>query len=407
MQTILSQDFRRSLLLGIGSGILLALVFTAGFFARDVIPLRSIMPATGSGYPLLDEVQGIVDRHFLREQPDYIERQYAAIRGMLASLNDRFTFFIDPPVAASESDVLAGSYGGIGVQTRRNEQGEIELFPYADSPALRAGIGNGDRLRAVNRATLDLALGQDQIDQMLRGEIKDGSGVEVTVARAENGEDLTVFIPFEVINVPSVTWRVLAENDSIGYVQISNFTGRTPDELRTALENLKAEEVAALVLDLRNNTGGLLQESIEVANAFIGSGALVYEVNHQQEQVYNAEPDRLLTDLPLAVLVNDFTASGAELVAGAIQDDARGILIGQKTYGKGTVQEIYPLSDQSSLHVTAAEWLTPGRNALDTVGLQPDIAMIPDEQGRDVELGEAVRFLEALQPTENSETTGS
>ena len=102
-----------------------------------------------------------------------------------------------------------------------------------------------------------------------------------------------------------------------------------------------------------------------------------------------------MTDLPLAVLVNEHTASGAELVAGAIQDDQRGILIGQKTYGKGTVQQIFPLSDKSSLHVTAAEWLTPQRHALDTVGLQPDIAMIPDAQGRDVELGEAVRQLAA------------
>ncbi len=390
-----SRDIRKSLLLGVSTGVLLALVFAAGFFARDIIPIpMPLLSASSSGYPLLDEVQGLVDRHFLRSQPGYMERQYAAIRGMLSSLNDRFTFFIDPPVAASESDALAGTYGGIGVQVKRNEDGEIELYPYENSPAERGGIASGDQLQAVIGVQLDAAMGQDQIDQMLRGEVKDGSGAEVTVTRAENGAALTVFIPFEVINVPSVTWRVLPEAAEIGYVQITSFTGRTPEELRTALTALQAEGIRALVLDLRDNTGGLLQESVQVANAFIGSGTIVYEVDNQGEEAYPAQPDRVLTELPLAVLVNDYTASGAELVAAAIQDDQRGVLIGQKTYGKGTVQQIFPLSDHSSLHVTSAEWLTPNRTALDSVGLQPDIAMIPDAQGRDVELGEAVRYLE-------------
>ena len=152
--------------------------------------------------------------------------------------------------------------------------------------------------------------------------------------------------------------------------------------------------MAALVLDLRDNTGGLLQELVDVANAFIGSGPLAFEVNRQGEQEFTAQPDQKVTDLPLVVLVNGRTASGAELVAGAIRDDQRGLLIGQKTFGKGTVQQIFPLSDQSSLHVTAAEWLTPDHHALDGVGLEPDVAMIPDEQGRDVELGEAVRQIE-------------
>ena len=141
MQKQNGRDMKRSLLLGIGIGILLALVFSAGFLVRDFVPLPllPVAAASSDGYPLLDEVQGLIDRHFVREQPSKTEREYAAIRGMLSSLNDRYTFFIDPPVAASESDVLAGTYGGIGVQVTRNEQGEIALYPYADSPALKAG----------------------------------------------------------------------------------------------------------------------------------------------------------------------------------------------------------------------------------------------------------------------------
>ncbi len=373
----------------------MALIFGAGFFARDYIHLpASVSAANGSGYPLLDEVQGLIDRHFLREQPTFSQREYAAIRGMLSSLNDRFTFFIDPPVAASESDALAGTYGGIGVQIKRNEKGEIELYPYSDSPATKAGIEDGDILRALNGIPVDPSTSQDAIDQMMRGEVKEGSGVQISVTHVADGDDLTVFIPFAVINVPSVTWRVLAEDSTIGYVQVSLFTGRTPDELRTALQDLESKHVKALVLDLRNNTGGLLQESVEVANAFIGSGPLAFEDAKEGEQVFNAQADAFVTMLPLTVLVNDHTASGAELVAGALQDNQRGILIGQKTYGKGTVQQIYPLSDGSSLHVTAAAWLTPKHHALDQVGLQPDIVLAPDAQGRDVELGEAIRYLQ-------------
>ena len=395
MQKRYAGEFRRSLLIGVAIGLSLALVFAAGFFARDLVNLPTSIASTGS-YPLLDEVQGLLDRHFLREQPSKDEREYAAIRGVLSALNDRFTFFIDPPVAASESDALAGTYGGIGVQIKRNERGDIELYPYDDSPAQKAGITNGDILLAVNGQALNPDTPQDSVDQMMRGEVKEGNGVELSVRRVAGGEDFTEFILFDVINVPSVIWRVLPESSTLGYVQITRFTGRTPDELKAALTDLQASGVQALVLDLRNNTGGLLDESIQVANAFVESGPLVYQVDNRGERAFEAQPGNMLTNLPLAVLVNDYTASGAELVAGAIQDDQRGILIGQKTYGKGTVQQIFPLSDKSSLHVTSAEWLTPLHHALDTIGLQPDIAMIPDAQGRDVELGEAVHYLQGV-----------
>ncbi|HVU11376.1 MAG TPA: S41 family peptidase, partial [Phototrophicaceae bacterium] len=307
---------------------------------------------------------------------------------------DRFTFFIEPPTAASESDVLAGTYGGIGVQIHRNEQGQFALYPYKDSPAAAAGIADGDILTQINGQPLDPNVGQDSIDQMMRGEVKQGNGVQITVTQAASGKSLTVLIPFAVINVPSVTYRVLAEDPTIGYVQISIITSRTPDELKAALQDLTSKNVKSLVLDLRNNTGGLLEESVQVANAFIASGPIVFEDNKQGEQTYSAQSSGLITTLPMVVLVNGMTASGAELIAGAIQDDQRGVLIGQKTYGKGTVQEIFSLSDKSSLHITAAEWLTPKKHHLDGVGLTPDIPVTPDAQGRDLELGQAVQYLE-------------
>jgi carboxyl-terminal processing protease len=311
----------------------------------------------------------------------------------LVALDDRYTFFIDPPVAQSESDVLAGTYGGIGVQINRGEMGEFLLFPFPDSPASAAGIEEGDTLKIVNGQVVDLTTRQDEIDQMLRGEVKEGSGVEITVIKADESE-LTVFIPFAVINVPSVLWHILMEDAQIGYVQILRFTSRTPDELKIALADLKESGVAGLVLDLRNNAGGLLQESVEVASQFLVEGEVVlYERDNQSERAFKADSVGLASELPLMVLVNQGTASAAELVAGAIRDNGRGMLIGQTTFGKGTVQQIFRLSDESSLHITSAEWLTPERDTLDGAGLEPDIAMIPDVNGRDVEIGEAIRQL--------------
>lgn len=393
-------DYKRSILIGALLGAALALVFAAGFFVGDRSGMTTMRVFAQSpeteGYPLLDEVQALVDDHYLGEQPDITQRQYAAIRGMLSSLEDRYTFFIEPPVAQSESDVLAGTYGGIGVLVQRSEAGELVLVPFPDGPAAAAGIEDGDVLLAINGAPVDLTLPQDQIDQMLRGEVKDNNGVDLTVRKADSGDEMTTFVPFAVINVPSVVWRVLQEDEQIGYVQILRFTSRTPEELTTAIAELRDANIEALVLDLRNNSGGLLQESIRVADEFIDSGVLVYERDRQGERNFEGASGGAAVDLPLAVLVNQGTASGAELVAGALQDYKRGFLVGQATYGKGTIQQIFPLSDGSSLHITSAEWYTPERQRLSDGGLQPDIVMIPDVNGRDVELGEAVRQLQDL-----------
>jgi carboxyl-terminal processing protease len=387
-----------SLLVGMLIGLSAALTFVTGFFFRDVVHLAFPTAFAASGpddsYPLLDEVQTLLDQHYLREQPQLSQRQHAAIRGVMAILEDRYTFFVEPPVAQSESDALAGTYGGIGVQLNRNEAGQFVVFPFADSPAAAAGIENGAILEAVNGETVDLSTQQDAVDQMLRGEVKEGNGVELTFINPDDDEQ-TAFIEFAIINVPSVLWRVLAENEEIGYVQIIRFTSRTPDELITGLTELKEARVSALVIDLRNNSGGLLQESVDVTSQFVeGDAVIVYEQSNNSENVLRASEGGLATELPLVVLVNQGTASASELVAAAIQDHERGILIGQRTFGKGTVQQIFRLSDNSSVHITSAEWLTPNHRQLESVGLEPDIPMIPDANGRDVELGEAVRYLQ-------------
>jgi len=386
------REYSRSIALGALVGIGLAVVFAAGFFLRDLLEIPRLVREPNT-YPLLSEVKSLVDRFYLRDVPDTTQEEYSVIRGYLSALGDPNTYFIDPPVAKSESDVLAGTYGGAGVQVQRPlENDRYLLFPLEDSPAKRAGVENGDILLKINGQDITTRMQQDAVDQLLRGEVKDGSGVELTLQKIDN-DVLTLFVPFEVINVPSVFWRVLQDTPNIGYLQILRFTNRTPEEVAQAIQDLRASQVEALVLDLRGNSGGLLQESLDVADEFIDEGVIAFELRRNGEQAYDAQDGGLLVDAPIAVLINGGTASAAELLAGAIKDAQRGQLIGQKTFGKGTIQQIYGLSDQSSVHITSAEWITPARTVIDRRGLQPDIVVTPDSGGLDAELATAVEYL--------------
>jgi carboxyl-terminal processing protease len=381
---------------GIVTGVVLGGMFLAGYLLRDQAPVAANVDAEENEFPLLHEVKDLLEKNYLRPLPDDRTMEYAALRGFLGELNDPYTFFIDPPVAQSESHVLAGEYGGIGVQVQRNEQGDLVLYPFPDGPAARAGVEEGAILLAIDGMPLPPGERIDVVDGMLRGEVGGGRGVTITIRAPESDESRDVFIEFEVVQVPSIVWRMLAEEDTFGYVQIIRFTSRTPDELRTAIEDLKSQGAVALVLDLRGNSGGLLQESVEVASEFLDGGVVFYEVRRNGETTTEATPGGAWTEGPLVVLVDSGTASAAELVAGAIRDHERGILIGQRTYGKGSVQLIFRLSDGSSVHITSAEWFTPNRTPLEGNGLEPTISMIPDESGRDVELGEAVRQLREM-----------
>jgi C-terminal processing protease CtpA/Prc len=181
----------QSIMLGLSFGISVSLAFVIGFLTSGFLGFSvtaSPLPSDETnGYLLLDEVQSLVDANYLREQPSQSEREYAAIRGMLGSLGDRYTFFVDPPVAQSESDVLAGTYGGVGIQIQRSEDGQLLLFPFDDSPAMIEGIIAGDELVAIDGDPITFEMRQDVLDQMLRGEVKDGNGVAIVVERTSDG----------------------------------------------------------------------------------------------------------------------------------------------------------------------------------------------------------------------------
>jgi carboxyl-terminal processing protease len=392
---------------GLLAGLLLGGFFGAGFLLRGALPSNAA-PAYAGGltetqlqaleYPLLAQAQALLTEHYLRDLPEQTTLEYGAIRGLVGTLNDRLTFFIDPPVAAAESNVLAGQYGGIGVQLVRDQMSRFVLYPFRDGPAARAGVLDGDVLLRVNGVDVPINMQQDAADQLLRGEVRDYNGVTIIVQRAAEGSEADetheYFIRFEVIEVPSVIWRTLPEDPDFGYIQILRFTSRTPNELQTAITELRDADIRALVLDLRSNPGGLLQESIQVASQFLPDDVVVlYERTRDGEREYLASGGGRLVDLPMVVLVNHGTASAAEIVAGALRDHNRATLIGQRTFGKGSVQLIFQLADRSSLHITTAEFFPPGRGMLEGQGIVPNVELIPDPAGRDMELATGIGFL--------------
>jgi carboxyl-terminal processing protease len=246
----------------------------------------------------------------------------------------------------------------------------------------------------INDTVIDTTARQDVIDQALRGKVENNNGVTIKVLRPTTNEALTFTIAFEEINVPSVIWRVLEQAPEIGYIQILRFTNRTPTELDDAIKDLTAQSIKGVILDMRNNPGGLLQESVQVTGRFLQGGTVLIENNKNGEKSFDAPASPVgIYDLPMIVIINQGTASAAELVAGALQDRGRARSLGTKSYGKGSIQVIFPLADKSSVHITTAEWFTPNKNQINEKGLTPDLPMIPSPDGRDVEINESVRQL--------------
>lgn len=387
----------KSILLGISLGILLATAFIAGFVVKSA--LSAVRAEETEQYSILQEVQVLLNTFYLREQPHPVVREYAAIRGMLNSLEDKYTFFIEPQVAQNEADVLAGAYGGAGLLVHPDQSGNYVLFPYENSPAVRAGIANGDFLISINGDSVEQLLPLDNVNQLLRGEIKEGNGVEVMYQSRASGQVNSVFLSFAVIEVPSVIWRLLEDYSDVGYIKITLFTNRTPDELANAFSDLIGQGIRYIVLDLRDNSGGLLQEAIEVASFFLHDVPIAYERTSTSERVLMAVSSSSMIDLPLVVLVNSGSASAAELVAAALQDHRRAVLVGQITYGKGSVQQIFRLSDGSSAHITTAEWLTPLRHQISEIGVLPDYEVAEeDNDSVDQYLNTAISLLMLEEP---------
>lgn len=337
------------------------------------------------------EAWHVLQRDFFGDQPAEQERTYGAIQGLVQSYSDPYTYFVEPQPRQREKENLSGEFGGIGAYVSTDDAGEIVLNPMAGRAAEKAGVLEGDILVAVDGTAITPEMSQDQVLDLVRGPI--GEAVELQLRRGDSPDLLTVSVIRERIESPSVEWRVLAETPTAGYIAISQFTERTAGELDRAIEDLEEADISFLVLDLRHNGGGLLQSSIDVASRFLDDGVILYErKNDGSRETYRVSAAHRAPNWPVAVLVDGATASAAEIVAGALQDRGRAQLVGEKTYGKGSVQLIRDLSDGSSVHVTVARWQTPNGHEINGVGLVPDVESL-HEDSIDAPLAAAIRLL--------------
>jgi carboxyl-terminal processing protease len=377
--------------------IALTSAFGAGFGVAQVAPSLGL-PTSYNGSARLDtfwQVWRLVEHDFLGTLPSNQARVYGAIHGSLATLNDPYTVFVEPQSHQREKEDLQGSFGGIGVTMRRNAQGDLVLSPMPDSPAIRTGVLDGDVLVTVDSQPISATLSFDDIAALVRGKV--GTKVAISVRRSGSEALLSFTITREVINTPSVVYHILDHAPQIGYIAISRFTEHSGEEVQKAAQELEQKGARQLILDLRDNGGGLLTAAIDVSSQFMSDGVVLYEQEKgKPEQTFRTKPGGVALDLPLIILVNHNTASASEIVAGALRDNNRAILIGDQTYGKGSVQHIYDLGDGSSLHVTAAEWFTPNRHQLTGHGLIPDVVVSRSNDdiaaGRDPQLDRATAY---------------
>lgn len=345
-------------------------------------------------FQLFWEVWDLVQRHFYGELPDMQELTYAAIRGMLSTLGDDYTAFIESSIAAIISEDATGEFEGIGAFVGMDEEGTVEIVePFEGGPAEQAGIRAGDRVLGVDGVSI---VGVTLYEAI--GLIRGPEGTEVTLLIEREG----VAEPFEVTvtraRLEIAITEVELRDDGIGYIRLYDFSATAGERMVEGLEELLAQEPQAIIFDLRGNPGGWLDQAVDVADLFLDDGAILIERwSDGREKSFEAHPGDVGEDVPLVVLVDRGSASAAEIVAGALQDRERAVLIGELTFGKGSVQRPFTLSDGSELRVTAALWFTPNDRAIHGDGLAPDIEVPwPEEEVEpdvDPQLERAVEYI--------------
>lgn len=301
------------------------------------------------------------------------EEAYTAIEGMLATLDEPFTRFLRPEQYHSLQVSTSGALSGVGLQINLNpETGNLEVIsPLAGSPAEAAGIKSRDRILKID-ATDTTTLSLDEAAAKMRG--PKGTTVSLTIQPKDELNIREVNLVRDRISLSPVVANLDQEHSpsAIGYIRLSQFSANATEEVAQAIKKLQKQGAESYILDLRNNPGGLLQAGIEIARLWLPDGTVVYTVNRQGIQDSFTATGEALTDAPLAVLVNPGTASASEILAGALQDNGRALLVGEKTFGKGLIQSLFELSDGSGLAVTVAKYETPNHKDIHKLGIIPD-----------------------------------
>ena len=345
-------------------------------------------------FGLFWEVWHILQEEYYGQLPDETGMTHGAIQGVLDTLDDDHTAFFDPDVAKMMRQDMSGSFEGIGAHVRMQEDGRLMIVaPIEGQPAEAAGLRRGDIILEADGVSLEGMNIWEAISH-IRG--PEGSVVRLTVLREGLAEPFVVEIERASIPMPTIKAEML--DNKVAYVKLFEFNSQANARLEEALEELLARDPRGLILDLRNNPGGFLNEAVNVASQFISEGHILLErFGDGTEHVYEAREGGVALEVPMVVLVNAGSASASEIVAGALQDTGRGTLIGETTFGKGSVQLLHRLRDDSELRVTVARWFTPDDRLIHGHGLEPDVVveMTPEDMdaGLDPQLDRAVEYL--------------
>ncbi|EKD78960.1 MAG: hypothetical protein ACD_41C00218G0001 [uncultured bacterium] len=385
-------------ILVLGLGTILTVGFTAGYGlglwqrSNQQIDLAYRQPLQAD---LFWQVWGYVQDDYIGQPVDDKTLFYGAIRGLADSVNDPYTMFFDPIEAQAFMESINGTFEGIGAEIGEQDGQIVVIAPLPNSPAERAGVLAQDAIIAIDDVDTT-AMSVDEAILHIRG--PKGTTVKLTIYRDGATAFTDYTITRETIDFPSVEYTTEERNgNAIGIIHLYHVDETSAEDMQAIINQVLLDQPAGLILDMRNNPGGVLDDAIAITSLFVEEGVIVSEqYSNQSIRSYQSSVNAVLAETPpMVVLVNGGSASAAEIIAGALQDYRRAYIIGETTFGKGSVQDYREFPDGSSLKVTAAHWLTPNGRTIEDIGITPDQEVVPldDDAGLDEQLEAAIEYL--------------
>ena len=330
--------------------------------------------------------------HFSADSLDAETLSVGAVRGMLEALDDPYASYLTSQQYSTESQDFEGFFEGIGAEVSIRDGEIIIVAPIPDTPADEAGVLPGDVILMIDGESTE---GYSLLDAVSKIRGQKGEPVVLLIRRRTGGDPVELTIVRGVIEIKSVSLKMLVGR--IAHLRITSFTATTDDEVTEVLERINRLQARGLILDLRNNPGGLLRPVMNVTSQFLEDGLVLYEIDGDgKRRDWKVVSGGLARDIPMVVLVNEFSASGSEVLAGAIIDRQRATVLGEKTFGKGSVNTLRELSDGSGLYFTTARWYTPDGTLIEGKGLEPDLVVTqPEDDPEDIQFDRALEVLES------------
>ncbi len=330
-----------------------------------------------------------------KEKFDTQEMIYGAISGMVKSLEDPYTVFLNPEEAERFKEDISGIFEGVGMEIGIRK-GQLQVIaPLEGTPAKKAGLRPGDKIIKVgDTLTTDITI--DEAVNLIRG--PKGTEVTLTIYREEWGSSQEIKIIRETIEIPSLDWEMLEDN--IAHLKLYHFTEKASVDFRETAIKILNSPAEKIILDLRNNPGGYLEVAQDIAGWFLKRGDIVVIEEGKERKIYKSQGSASLSEYPIVILINQGSASGSEILAGALRDNRGILIVGETSFGKGSVQELESLKGGSTLKITVAKWLTPKGELITDKGLEPDIKVEMTEEdyeeNRDPQLQKAIEIIKSL-----------